>query len=426
MRAFGLLALPASAAATTPNWWPALEVCVAFGIPPGTEPSLTAPPLGEWIDITSSVSAVSIRRGRDDELQRFQAGTCTVTLDNQSGDFDPTNTAGAYYPDVVPMAHIRVRATDPGGTVHNLFRGFVESWPPTWGNAWTETVQVTAVDAFAVLALAPYTASRSAEAVSTRITAIIASVGLTSVSIDPSISTADARDYDRDDALGAIQNLEETENGLFYVNAGGGVTFSSRHARSTGTRSTTVQMTLTDATPAAATDINYDSATLDYGLAYVYNDVKTTDSTEPTPNTGAAEDATSIASYLRRKLDRTLQIENAAEAQSAAEYLAGRYKDPRLRITSIVVRTASHRDSVYTATPAWRAVLGAEISDRVSVVGTRPGGQTFSQECFIEGVQHDVDSSGEWSVAYQLSPATSETLWALDVSALGLTTTLAY
>ena len=43
----------------------------------------------EWTDVSAFVRSFNTRRGRPDELARFDTGTAVVTLDNRDGRFYP-------------------------------------------------------------------------------------------------------------------------------------------------------------------------------------------------------------------------------------------------------------------------------------------------------------------------------------------------
>lgn len=100
--------------------FPAITVECAFTTAPLTTP-------GAWTDLTAYVRGIDINRGRNHELVRSQAGTCSVRLKNTDRRFDPSNTAGPYYPNVIPMRRIRVRAVHNAVT-YDLFQGYVENW----------------------------------------------------------------------------------------------------------------------------------------------------------------------------------------------------------------------------------------------------------------------------------------------------------
>lgn len=109
-----------------------------------------------WVEITNlDFRDFTTSRGRDSEQAAHDAGTATVVLDNRDRAFDPTNTAGPYYPNITPMAQVWLYE-EFSGEVHDLFRGYVESWDQEWpGGGWSDAiVTLTCSDEFKVLALA--------------------------------------------------------------------------------------------------------------------------------------------------------------------------------------------------------------------------------------------------------------------------------
>lgn len=80
--------------------WPTVLVEIAFATDPADAPT--------WTDVTSYCRGISIRRGRESELDRFNPGSCTLTMDNLDRRFDPTYAAGPYYPNVLPMRRVRI------------------------------------------------------------------------------------------------------------------------------------------------------------------------------------------------------------------------------------------------------------------------------------------------------------------------------
>jgi hypothetical protein len=87
----------------------------------------------DWIDISNYVRQGSTKRGRQHELQRAVAGTCSLTVSNQDGRFSTFNS-------VSPFIN-RLTAAD------SYF--WANSGPPyasagTWGNGTNCTLQITA------------------------------------------------------------------------------------------------------------------------------------------------------------------------------------------------------------------------------------------------------------------------------------------
>ena len=104
-----------------------------------------------WTDVTSYVREMSIDRGRSDDWGTFD-GSASVVLSNRDRRFDPFNTAGPYYGKLLPRRQIRLSGVTTFGTF-NVFRGFVDGWPPVWTDAGKDsTVTLSCMDALGLLA----------------------------------------------------------------------------------------------------------------------------------------------------------------------------------------------------------------------------------------------------------------------------------
>ncbi len=84
------------------GWPTTIRAQIAFDSDPNDTPI--------WEDVSGYVYSFSLRRGRQHELDRVEAGTAMVTLDNQDRRFDPSNADGPYYPNVVPMRRLQLAA----------------------------------------------------------------------------------------------------------------------------------------------------------------------------------------------------------------------------------------------------------------------------------------------------------------------------
>jgi len=123
---------------------PTLVVEVAF-----VSDSLDTTPT--WVDITSYVRAGSVRSGRTNELDEYQAGSCSLTLDNRTRIFDPLYSAGTYYGNLKARRQCRIRATYSAVT-YDLFYGFVSGWTLSPDISGDSVCQIEGYDGLSYLA----------------------------------------------------------------------------------------------------------------------------------------------------------------------------------------------------------------------------------------------------------------------------------
>lgn len=132
-------------ASPTAGAMPDVSVEIAFASNPGdTTPA--------WVDVSTDEMLVEITRGRNQELDQYQAGQCTVTLLDTARKYDPSNAASPYSPNLKPMKRLRVRATYAGVT-YPLFSGFIDSFDHEYAGppSGMATATIRATDGFKVL-----------------------------------------------------------------------------------------------------------------------------------------------------------------------------------------------------------------------------------------------------------------------------------
>jgi hypothetical protein len=376
---------------------PTLTCEIAFGTDPGTTPV--------WTDVSDRHITSRIRRGRNHELDKVEAATSVTRLRDPDGAFDSTNLGSPYSPNVRPMRRMRVRATWEGVT-YDRFNGYIESWPRSWtpGPAGVAYVEVHAVDAFKVLALANVNTTRSAEKSGTRVGAILDAIGWPAAdrAIDTGLSTVQGVTLTDERALTHLQLVESTEGGILFVSRDGKVTFLDR------TKPVTVALDAANLTWGdSGLEKDYVDLTTSFDDSQIWNDVKVT---SPGHADGVASDATSQARYFKRTRVESTIHQDANEQQSKAEYLVARFSEPALRVTSLDLGSARGQNI------QWPHVLGRELHDKVRARKTQVGGGTISQDSFVEGTTETI-RQGAWDIVWNLSPLDRATdYWIWDTS----------
>lgn len=397
--------------------WPTLAIEIGW-----VDPPLTANASTTWTDITASVISFSTRRGRSSALDRIEAGTATVVLENADRRFDPTFAASPYYPDVKPIRKIRIIAIY-SAVAYYLFSGYVESWPPDWPGGLNATTTIRCVDAFKYFALKKLNGAYAAEFVGDSINTWLGNIDwpMADTTVHNAASQVQAGTFVNTPALTHFQNAAEVESGIFFMGPNGNATFHNRHYRLTNSLSS--QATFDDTAAAALPWLHVTSA---YDDENIWNEVRVT-------RTGGTEQvATDTASqdeYFTRTLPKNLPLLTDAEALSLAQWLVGVYATPIFRFTSVTL-DGNMVDAL------WPHMLGRAISERITITQRPPPiGVAITQQCFIESIAHAVttdDSGTKWYTTFGLSSAEGAAgggYWVLDsatYSVLDSTTKLAY
>ena len=363
------------------------------------------------VDITQDIVQVSVRRGRNRILSKFEAGTATVTIYDQNGDWNPSNPAGAYYGDLKPLRKIQIYA-DYNGTRYYMFSGFITDYDTSFSIGTDEVSRVTlkCVDGFKLLTGAAFTTVSGAPAgqlSGARVNAILDAVEWPSGlrDIDTGQSTLQADPGTPRQALTALRTVEDSEFGGLFLDAEGLVTFVDRDA-----------LTTSLATPLYdfaddGTGIAFQNAVTAYDDTLIVNDVTVTRSGGTPQN---VFDQNSIDTYFIHSGVRDgILVQTDAEALDQASMLLSTRKDTETRIDSIQLNLEDG-DDVSRVTSG----LAVELLDCVKVTKLMPGNTSITQTLLVQGLAHDFTNNKMTTTVY-----TGESLitgFVLDSLSLGI------
>jgi hypothetical protein len=338
------------------------------------------------VEITDLVERVSIRRGRNRITSKFEAGVADVQLFDQNGDWNPVNTAGAYYPDLVPLRQIIIYATYLGVDYY-LFSGFIQKYDTGFarGNEDVSRVTLRCVDAFRLLAGAQISTVASAPAgqnSGARVSAILDQINfpLSLRSIETGNSTLQADPGTTRNVLDALQTVENSEFGGVFLDGEGVVNFKNR-----------TTMVTNPAFPVYSfaddgTNISYQNAVVAYDDTTLLNSVSVT---RTGGTTQTASDQTSIDTYFLHSGTRSdILVQTDTESLNQAQAILATRKDPEPRIDSIELNLY---DDTNPNKP--KSGIDIELLDGVTVLKTMPGSTSITQSSVVIGINHDITKS---------------------------------
>jgi hypothetical protein len=100
-----------------------------------------------WVNVSSSFRSAKTKQGKQRQLDKSQAGTCTFTFSNADRKFDPENAAGTLYAFLKPMRRIRLRATWNAVT-YPIFDGYIDFIEQGYIPPHEAVATITATDGF--------------------------------------------------------------------------------------------------------------------------------------------------------------------------------------------------------------------------------------------------------------------------------------
>jgi hypothetical protein len=342
------------------------------------------------VDISDQVNRVTIRRGYNLLQEQFQAGTATVRILDQNGDWNPTNTASPYYGKLVPLRKVRISADS-----NFLYSGYTTAYNYTWDKEQNiGFVDVELSDAFRLFNMSNITSVASATAgqtTGTRITAILNQIGFPSSmrEIDAGTTTVQADPGTSRTSLQAFQNMEFSEQGAFFIQPSGNVQFISR-------------ANIEKKSGANPTFFSNDGTGISYrNIVTALDDKLIINTTSITRAGGIAQTAANTASqikYFPHSYTATdLLVETDAQALDIARAYNATRAETTLRVDALTLdlNTAS-----YTA--GTTAALTLDFFDTIRVKNVGQDGTVIDKTLQCMGVTHEI-TPGTWNTTFVTS-----------------------
>ena len=339
------------------------------------------------VDVSNIALRVSIRRGRNRILNSFEAGTATVVLEDQNGDWNPQNVSSPYYGKLLPLRKIRIWADyDDGGGVdrYYLYSGYITSYDNIFRLGFDEVSSVTlqCVDAFRLFQnvnIATVAGTSAGQTSGARIENLldVASYPTSQRLIDTGDSTVQADPGTARTLLAACQTVEQTELGGFFIDPEGNAVFLSRTTVSQEADQTPLQFNDN------GTDIPYSTIDFAYDDTQIFNDITVTRLGGSPQN---VQSTSSIETYFIHSGQRTdLLMQTDTEALNQAQMLLNARDEALLRIDSIGLNL---KDA--TSVDLIKAGIDSDLFTLINVTKTGQASSTFTLELFVQGIQHDI------------------------------------
>jgi hypothetical protein len=359
----------------------------------GTSQFGDSPVATPTIDLSSQTRQITIRRGRNIMRDTYEAGSCTVRVIDQNGDFNPQNPASPYFGFLTPLRKIRVAATTDT-TQNFLFSGYVNDYKYTYPTGQElGYVDIACSDAFRLFAMANVSTVASATAgqtTGTRIDKILDQVDFPSSMriIDTGSTTVQADPATTRTSLQAIQVAEFTEQGAFFVRADGEVEFKDRSDVVGSLAPSPIEFNQT-------TGIPYSN------LRYAFDDKLIINNATMKRIGGSAvtaSDLDSIAKYFPHGMNvENLIAQTDAQVQDIADIYVATRAETTIRIDAMTIDLLD--PSVPTDT-----IIGLDYFDNVKITNVQPEGSTIVKTLQVQGLAWDITPNSMQCTVTTLEP----------------------
>lgn len=353
-----------------------------------------------YYDLTQYVTGIEVTRGKSDDIAQISAGELVVTLNNRTRVFDPTYAASPFYGNILPKRSVRYSANGI-----QQYQGVIDDWNLEYTPDGDAIASFVCSDGFVYLnnqTLAAGTAT--AQLSGARIESILDSEfvlwPVADRDIDAGSQLLGANVVtDGQNVLSYIQQVEQSELGLFFISKSGVATFQDR----LHTPVTADLVVFADDN----TGISYQNLLIAYGSEDLINEVDATSVITETQTIATSEASQNEFGIFNATFTDLLLATDEQVAAFATSLLAD-YSYPIYRFTELEVRLND------LSLADQEKVLNLELGDFVQVIFTPSNiPPAISKYAEVIRANHAVDVSGEHIVTLGLSTLNS-TFFILD------------
>ena len=335
-----------------------------------------------FFDITDRLISASTSRGKNQALDRIDAGQLNIVLDNFDRLFDPLYENGQYYTQLIPGREIRISCNG-----FPVIYGFVDDLDIAYEPGNRSVVSFQAADALSSLTINNLPeVFPDVELSGARVTRILNLPEVAWPTDKRSIDTGNSFMSDTDitegtQAVAYLQLIATSEAGEVFVSKDGKFVFKARNSPPGA-----IDLIFTDegAIP-GYTVIPFAELGVVYGTEQLYNRIVLSNDFPSFPDEASAEDAESQLLYGPRSYTVNGLLNNdERDLQFLADFLLARFKEPQYRFSNLSVIL----DVLSTAQQ--NEVLDLEIGDVVQVRFTPSGiPPAIEQYVRVIGISHD-------------------------------------
>jgi hypothetical protein len=340
-----------------------------------------------FFDISDRLIGTSVSRGKNQALDRIDAATSSIVVDNSDRHFDPLYPNGPYFGQLIPRRTVRITCNEQA-----VFIGAIDDFDIVYAPSNRSQVRIDVSDAFSTLTnsgLEEFTPS--AQLSGARVNAVLDRPEVDWPADEREIDTGNSTMLgvlvaEGTSVLEYLQLVSNSEFGDLFIGKDGKVVFRERNAVPN-----TPNLVFTDEVVAGVYQgIQFASVNNVYGSENLYNRILISNADSPALEASAADTDSQTVYGPRSYSQSSLLVASQSELQFLADYLLARFKEPQYRFEAVTVVM----DTLSTVNQD--AVLDLEIGDIVQV-RFEPSDipPAIEQYVRIIGISHDWTSTSK-------------------------------